>query len=123
MSKYTPLANFLSSLNQQRWQLTFAEVESILGFSLPPSAYRYPAWWANDATGHSHAAAWLEAGWKTENVDVPGRRVTLVRQFAPAPGGNKFGCMKGTAWLAPDADLTAPSSDTFLAEDGKLLSE
>lgn len=123
MSKYQPLEKFLASLRVRRWRVSFAEIEAVLGFRLPRSAYVHPAWWANDATGHSHARAWLEAGWKTEDVDVPARKVTLVRDAAPPMNAPKFGCMKGTAWLAPGTDLTRPSEETFLAERGILFSE
>jgi hypothetical protein len=109
MSKYEPLGNFLSALETQRWRASFAEIEAVLGFPLPRSAYTYPAWWSNDETGHSHARAWLGAGWRTEDVDVPARTVTLVREGARAvPKSQRFGCMKGTFWIDPNYDLTAP---------------
>jgi len=45
--------------------MTFAEVEMVLGFDLPPSARKYAAWWGNadPDTGQSHyPQAWLRAG-------------------------------------------------------------
>jgi len=44
--------------------MSFSEVEGVLGFPLPDSAWKYPAWWANenpDRTQHVHALAWLFA--------------------------------------------------------------
>jgi hypothetical protein len=124
MGKYQPLGTFLAGLDLQRWRVSFGEIEAILGFALPQSAYRYPAWWANDETGHSHARAWLAAGWKTEDVDLGARSVTLVRQQpAPVAGSRRFGCMRGTFALAPDQDLTAPLGDDILAERGILYRE
>lgn len=122
MSKYQPLERFLTGLDVQHWRVTFAEIEAILGFSLPKSAYHYPAWWANDATGHSHARAWLDAGWKTENVDIAGRKVTLVRE-ADQAARERIGCMKGTFWVDPELDLTEPLGEPVLAEQGILHSE
>ena len=55
MSKYEPLSRYLSSLSHKRHRISFGEVERILKFKLPKSAGTYPAWWSNDATGHSHA--------------------------------------------------------------------
>ena len=124
MGKYEPLESFLSALETQRWRADFAEIEAVLGFPLPKSAYAYPAWWSNDETGHSHARAWLRAGWRTEDVDVAARKVTLVREVsAPVPKAQRFGCMKGTFRIDPALDLTAPLGDEVLAEKGILFSE
>lgn len=120
MSKYGPLLKFLGTLEKTEWPATFGEVETILGFSLPPSAYHYPAWWANDAKGHSHAAAWLDAGWRTRDIDIPGRRLTLVRDVPLNMSGTRFGCMKGSAWLATDVDLTAPLGGETAVGQGRL---
>lgn len=40
--------------------LTLDEIESIIGSRLPASAYRYPAWWANqtDPSGRPQVRAW-----------------------------------------------------------------
>jgi hypothetical protein len=59
--------------------MTFREVEDILGFSLPKSARDHQAWWSNARQGHSHAAAWLDAGWRTANLDLSGETVTFVK--------------------------------------------
>ena len=58
--KYQGLYQYLCGMKAQEWQATFAEVESIIGFELPPSARDHRAWWANQspALGHSYAAAW-----------------------------------------------------------------
>lgn len=60
--KYTPLYDYLRDMQKQRIELSFSEIEDILGFSFPESAYQYPAWWSNGS--HSHSAAWLDAGWE-----------------------------------------------------------
>jgi len=77
--KYDPLRWHLAKLAGPRWRPSFAQIESILGFPLPQSARRYPAWWGNDPKGHSHSLTWLETGWKTEEVDLGSERVTFVR--------------------------------------------
>jgi hypothetical protein len=125
MSKYEPLRRHLNSLRHKRYRMSFAEVERILKFKLPKSALSYPAWWSNDPTGHSHAKAWLDAGWRTENVDVVGRKVTLVRNEAHAPRmkTDPWGCMAGTVRIMPGTDLTAPAGEVWTAEDGRILSE
>lgn len=79
MPKYEHLHTFLASLPGRSWTATFREIEKILGFALPPSALKYPAWWANDRTGHSHAGSWLDAGWHASAVDIGRRSVTFTR--------------------------------------------
>ena len=128
MSKYESLPQFLASAQATSKRLTFAEIERILGFKLPKSAYEHEAWWSNNATGHSHARTWLNAGWRTQDVDLPGRKVTFQRALtmpdSPArPKGNPWGCMAGTVTITPGTDLTTPTNDTWNAEEGRLISE
>jgi len=63
-------------------RLTFSEIEKILGAALPRSARSYAAWWANDPTPNRHSAAWLTAGWETEEVDLASEAVTFRRAEA-----------------------------------------
>ena len=86
---------------------------------------RYPAWWSNDETGHSHAKAWLDAGWRTAEVDIPGRKLTFARADAASERSvpnDPWGCMAGTVTIMPGTDLTRPSEE-WNAEAGRLLSE
>ncbi len=84
MSKYEPLAKFLRSRPASEIPMTFGEVESVLGFQLPPSARNYPAWWSNNVGTNVAVRSWREAGWKTSRVDVHGERVTFVRDDPPS---------------------------------------
>jgi hypothetical protein len=127
MGKYESLPQFLASERTSFVRLSFAEIERVLGFKLPKSAYKHEAWWSNNATGHSHSRAWLEAGWRTENVDLAGRKVTFQRfGRLPAPTAQRrdpWGCMAGTVTILPGTDLTAPTGDAWNAEEGRLLNE
>jgi len=129
MSKYESLPQFLASSAAMTKRLSFAEIERILGFKLPKSAYEHEAWWSNNATGHSHAKAWLEAGWRTEAVDLAGRKVTFQRSgppassAAPPPKMDPWGCMAGTVTFMPGIDLTQPTGEKWNAEEGRLLNE
>ncbi|MDP1739182.1 MAG: hypothetical protein Q8L23_17290 [Caulobacter sp.] len=78
MSRYESLRQFLKASAAAQTPLSFQEVEKVLGRSLPPSARKHPAWWANTRS-HSHAASWLDAGWKTEAVDLGEERLVFVR--------------------------------------------
>jgi hypothetical protein len=67
---YAPLAEHLGSLESSYAELSFAEIERILGRPLPASARRHRAWWANESKGtHSHAAAWTSMSWLVDGVD------------------------------------------------------
>lgn len=77
VGKYLPLYHFLRDLTESEIRLSMMEVESILKFSLPASAYKHNAWWANDLT-HSQAKAWLYAGREAKSV-VIGNEVTFSR--------------------------------------------
>ncbi len=78
-NKYAPLTRFLRQQEAPRITMTFQEVEEVLGFSLPASAWKYPAWWSNAASGQSQVKSWRDAGWETRDLDLRGRKVTFVR--------------------------------------------
>lgn len=59
--RFVKLTNFLKESNQNV-TLDFSQLEKILGFKLPPSAYKYKAWWSN--SGHTHSNTWIDAGYK-----------------------------------------------------------
>ena len=81
MSRYEPLAQFLAAKKADTWDATFQEIEARLGAPLPRSAYKYPAWWANQTgPGHSQTRGWRSAGWRTCNLDLEGRRVRFERE-------------------------------------------
>ncbi len=92
MGKYAPLTRFLREQEQPHITLRFSELEEVLGFSLPESAYKYASWWANSAKQQSQVKGWLDAGWETRDVDLRGRKVTFVRvagEPVAAPGEAK----------------------------------
>jgi hypothetical protein len=127
MSKYEVLPQFLAQSPGTAHRLSFSKIEGLLGFKLPKSAYEHEAWWSNNATGHSHARAWLKFGWRTEAVDLAARKVTFRRR-APSPSTtppkqDPWGCMAGTVTILPGTDLTAPSGETWNAEEGRLLND
>ena len=77
MGKYEPLSEFLVSLNEDELNIAFSEIEVILGFPLPASAYTHRPWWANG--GHTQASAWLNAGYKVVQVDFRAHTVNFCK--------------------------------------------
>ena len=128
--KYATLSAFLSERSAPRIRMSFDQVAAAAKVKLPASAYRYPQWWQNDAEHHVQAKAWIEAGYKTENVDLDAQSVEFVRMATPMRGVREMqetydrkppreaakvhpmiGALKGTFTIAPGWDLTRPSLD------------
>ena len=65
------------------WRASFAEIERVLGFALPPSARTRPAWWANDGESEQ-SRAWIGAGWQVDEADVESERAAF-RRWATLP--------------------------------------
>ncbi|MDB5540418.1 MAG: hypothetical protein JWQ89_2145 [Devosia sp.] len=105
MSKYDGLFRHLSR-STGTIEVTFEDVEEILGFPLPVSARRYAAWWSNSGGTHVQAGAWMAAGYRTENVDVGLGKV----RFVPGEVAEGFGEMKQATFKLEDSDT---------ADDGK----
>jgi len=74
--KYHRLEEYLSNSKKQIEVLTYDEIERILGFKLPPSAYKHRPWWANG--GHNQANSWLNAGWKVASVNL-GKSIKFIK--------------------------------------------
>lgn len=76
--KYQKLQDHLFSLSEAAWQTTFEDIEKVIGDTLPDSARKHQAWWANQDSGHSQY--WQRAGWKSAEVDLANERLTFVRK-------------------------------------------
>jgi hypothetical protein len=136
MSKYDPLKHHLALSRESRLEFSFRDLEEILGFDLPNSARRHAAWWSNSGGTHVQSAAWLDAGYRTEEVDIASQRVRFFRDrtegFAEMgqkkskprtkspPSAQKtfdesskphpiFGIWKGKVTLLPGYDYTQPA--------------
>lgn len=131
MSKYAPLATYLSKSGRETLSMSFAEIERIIGADLPPSAFKHRPWWSNNPSNSVITYAWLEAGYLTEQVDMAGQTLVFrkspqdasateagnadAQDEVPAPAGvhegffsRFFGVLKGTVTIKPGTDLTAP---------------
>lgn len=84
--KYGRLQSYLSTVDRSESsiRLKFSNIESLLGSSLPPTAFEHRSWWANDSVGHVQSKAWLQAGWAVSDIDFDAKEVTFHRTQAPA---------------------------------------
>jgi len=80
MSKYEPLARFLSQLSEDSATLGFERINEILGSKLPQSAYDHRPWWANRHDGRdAQNLGWQSVGWEAKDVDMRRKHVTFLR--------------------------------------------
>lgn len=142
VSKYQSLATYLRQSGQGSIVMTFAEIERVVGAKLPPSAFKYRAWWSNNPMNSVITRIWLEAGYRTMNVDMARHKLvfkklppdtssgTLSAKQTP-PHGNQapkthqthafsfvqiYGAFKGTVAVMPGGDLTQPTGEIWEAQ-------
>jgi hypothetical protein len=81
-SKYLPLEEWFRKQPKtaEQIELTFDQVEAILGTTLPASATRLATWWTNvQPKIQSHRTAWLNNGWMVAEFNQQARWVRFVR--------------------------------------------
>ena len=76
--KYENLADYLRELDEEKINLTFKEIETILGEPLPDAA-KNRAWWANSASNNHALNAWMDVGWQTANVDMEKKVLDFIK--------------------------------------------
>jgi hypothetical protein len=133
MSKYERLGAYLRHQHNNEVPMTFAEIERVVGVKLPASQ-KHQAWWSNSTSNNVMTQIWLDAGFRTERVDVAAGKLVFRRVSAAAATNGMqesermfkhaeketnaksrqhplVGCMKGTFTIEPGYDLTRPSMD------------
>jgi hypothetical protein len=129
MSKYSALGDYLRRQRRDVVPMTFSEIEKITGLKLPASAHKHRPWWSNNPDNSVMTKVWLDAGFASEQVDLPARKLVFRRvrgHAAPSPGEESFhpayGYMQGLVRIMPGTDLTQPAdpewADRLDAEHG-----
>jgi hypothetical protein len=67
--KYNLLMKYFEKLKDNKVMLTFDDIEKIIGFKLPKSAYQYIAYWGVGKT-HTITRSWVENGWKKTDLKL-----------------------------------------------------
>ncbi len=78
--KYDPLLEHLKAQRSMVLRMSFERIAELVGV-LPQSAFKHPAWWANErseGTAHVHCKAWLDAGYKAR-PNLKAQTVTFER--------------------------------------------
>src|ERR1051326_4072218 len=84
MSKYDPLGKFLREQKRSEVPMTFAEIERVTGVKLPPKAQQHRAWWSNNPGNNVMTKVWLAAGFRSEQVDMDGKKLVFKRGASAA---------------------------------------
>lgn len=132
MKKYTPLGSYLADQNATEVPMTFGEIERVIGAKLPPKAQQDRGWWSNNPSNNVLTKVWLEAGFRSERVDIASKRLVFRRlrppsgwPTAPSPEGRVSGkeflervqaALGGSIHFAPDFDPTEPTGEIWDAE-------
>ena len=118
MSRYQPLADFLAGKKALEWEASFAEIEDHLGFRLPESAYKYPAWWANQTgPGHSQTRGWRSVGWRTCDLDLERKRVRFEREARVMSSGHNASPDERESLMRKAAELTGIDDPDLLVRE------
>ncbi|MBL6938608.1 MAG: hypothetical protein ISS15_10275 [Alphaproteobacteria bacterium] len=133
MTKYDRLGAYLRGQGKDLIPMTFGEIERVVGTRLPKSQ-KHQAWWSNSTSNNVMTQVWLDAGYRTEQVDITLRKLVFRRVVsasgmheqpstfrnsepaqppAPPPGTNlarhpASGALKGMVTIEPGYDLTKP---------------
>src|SRR3954468_18718025 len=78
MGKYDRLATYLREQTREEIPMSFAEIERITETKLPAS-HRTQSWWNNSPSNNVMTQIWLDAGYRTEKVDVGGGKLVFRR--------------------------------------------
>ena len=74
--RYEALGPYLKARNDHSTiPMSFEEIEALVG-ELPASK-QYPAWWSNNPSNNPLTRVWLDAGFRTEQVDIAGRKLVF----------------------------------------------
>lgn len=85
MGNYTQITHWLRQHPHSRIEMSFRDVEGVLGRPLPASAYKYRAWWSNNPDNNVMTRAWLAAGFETAEVDMAGQRLVFQKPRPATP--------------------------------------
>jgi hypothetical protein len=81
MALYDPIYKWLRPSSANNIPVTFRQIEAVLGFKLPDTARKRAQWWANEMgdTRHVQCRAWMDAGFRTRNLNLRKESVEFAK--------------------------------------------
>lgn len=76
--KFQLLLDYLLDSNKDEVELSFEEIEKMLGFRLSESAYKYDQYWRSSPT-HTITKAWENSGYTIINIDIKNQKLHLAK--------------------------------------------
>lgn len=129
--KYAALKGHLATQRTEVVSMRFADIEAVIGSELPPSARKHRPWWSNNPSNSVITNEWLNAGYKTEQVDMGAEALVFRKISSSNPLTKKprtpstpdrirpntdahpimrlYGALKECITIAKDIDLTNPA--------------
>lgn len=77
-SKFKGLSNYFENLEEDRVELTFQQIEGLIGEKLCNSAYIHKEYWYVDKT-HTFPNNWLDNNYRMISLDLKNQRVVFVK--------------------------------------------
>jgi hypothetical protein len=116
--RYDPLKEWLSQQEQTPTGLTvnFRDLETLLSGPLPAAARKHQSWWSSNPN-EAQSRAWLEAGWRVSQVNLPRREVTF--QPAGAQVTPQVIPQVTPQMASSGASPTAPAADREARQNGQ----
>jgi Protein of unknown function (DUF2795) len=102
-SKYDPLKQFLAQTGPEPTEMSFSDIEQVIGLPLPMSARTNDSWWLDRAPNkhRAHAKAWLDARRQIASVD----RVGEIVVFTPIKEHRESGLLEAVVFPIDKSDL------------------
>mgnify|MGYP001186955827 CR=1 FL=1 len=75
---YEEFTNYLDSVREDSFSITFEEIEGIIGEKLPDSALQYQAWWSN-SDSHPFMREVLLKNWKSRKLNLEAKRIEFYK--------------------------------------------
>jgi hypothetical protein len=123
MGKYNVLTEHLRAKGGAKVAMSFTDIERLLGFPLPASSRKHRAWWSNNPSNSVMTKAWLDAQYRSAEVDLEHERLMFIKlnETAPDLSGRAqgyypmFSALSGTLTVSPGFDLTDPADPELAA--------
>lgn len=119
--KFQALQDYLLICEKDEVELTFEQIEDVLGFKLSDSAYKYDQYWRNSPT-HTITLAWEKAGYEIGKLAVENNKILFVKSnlnYYPLLKEN----VKMKSTIRKNNNLVSEETVNYIVEEGNKYFE